>query len=138
MYIFLYVKTFFYGIQWIFCVLWMSIFIRDLADSITPSVGPSVPRSKFFPQEISQLWDFIETWDFREDLKPIVLSPPMPHPPESTLCNHINSYFSALGLHRDLGFSRGPQAHSPFASNTPPLGVGDMQRYPQRFHAFQQ
>ena len=24
--------------------------------------------------QISQLWDFIETWDFREDLKPIVFS----------------------------------------------------------------
>ena len=24
--------------------------------------------------QISQLWDFIETWDFRKDLKPIVFS----------------------------------------------------------------
>ena len=24
--------------------------------------------------QIFQLWDFIETWDFREDLKPIVFS----------------------------------------------------------------
>ena len=28
--------------------------------------------------QISQLWDFIETWDFREDLKPKDLLPPTP------------------------------------------------------------
>ena len=54
-----------------------AIFIRDLADSITPSVGPSVGRSvgpsSFFQIQISQLWDLIETWGFREDLP---LDPP--------------------------------------------------------------
>ena len=32
------------------------------------SVGRSVCRSKIFPSQISQLWDLIETWGFREDL----------------------------------------------------------------------
>ena len=51
--------------------------------------------------QISQLWDFIETWGFREDLKSKILSPPTP-PPESTLCNK-NWNFSALGLHKRPG-----------------------------------
>ena len=68
--------------------------------------------------QISQLWDFIETWGFREDLKFKILSPPTPPLPESTLCNK-NWNFSALGLHRDLEFLRVSQAHSFFSSYHP-------------------
>ena len=53
------------------------------ADSIGPIVGPSVGRSvgpskyfEFLENSVSQLWDLIETWGFREDL-PLVF----PHDP---------------------------------------------------------
>ena len=45
-------------------------------------------------------------------------------PPESTLCKNKNSIFSALGLDRDLGFSRGHQGrqgHRPHDDDDPPL-----------------
>ena len=97
-------------------------FIRDLGFSRGPqSQRPFAcysPTRLGLPQkahcvtakiQISQHWDFIETWDFCKFLKSIVLSPLTPSPPmtppsESTLCNNKNWNFSALGLHRDLGF----------------------------------
>ena len=54
-------------------------FYPQSADSIGPSVhrsvGPSVSPQilAFFRNPVSQLWDLIKTWGFREDLKLIVL-----------------------------------------------------------------
>ena len=40
--------------------------------SVRPSAGPNF-LGFFVENPVSQLWDLIETWGFREDLKPIVL-----------------------------------------------------------------
>merc|ERR1711984_27291 len=58
--------------------------------------------------QFSQLWDSIETWGFREDIKDVkaISLMMMTHPPENTLCKNKNSNFSALGLDRDLGFRK--------------------------------
>ena len=94
------------------------------ADSIGWSVGRSVGRSVrpqilvfFGRNSISQLWDLIDTWGFREDLPLEPLNDPI-------VCTYIyiyiyiyiytsNSYFLALGLNRDLGFSWGPSHGTP-------------------------
>ena len=49
----------------------------------------------------SQLWDLIETWGFREDIKDIIAD-------EDIDDNNDNDDkgISALGLDRDMGFSR--------------------------------
>merc|ERR1712030_77158 len=63
------------------------------------------PKSKV---QFSQLWDLIETWFFCEDIKDVkaIGLMMMTPPPENTMCKNKNSNFSALGLDRDLGFSR--------------------------------
>ena len=66
---------------------------------------------------IPPVWDLIETWGFREDL-PLVF----PHDPRwqsvgrsagRSVKNFSNFNFSALGLDRDLGFSRGTPSGIP-------------------------
>ena len=68
--------------------------------------------------QISQLWDFIETWGFREDLKSKILSPPTP--PQKAHCATKIEISQLWDFIRDLGFSRGPQAQSSFTSPPPP------------------
>ena len=67
--------------------------------------------------QISQLWDFIETWGFREDLKSKILSPPTP--PQKAHCATKIEISQLWDFIRDLGFSRGPQPQRPFASYPP-------------------
>ena len=74
---------------------------------------------------ISQFWDLIETWGFRENLKAIVLHHPYDDnnkkedkdneedkDEKEDIDNNDNNNFSALGLDRDLGFLLGPQGIS--------------------------
>ena len=63
---------------------------------------------------VSQLWDQIETWDFREDSKDIVADDVEDDADDNNDNNdkdgNDDKGISALGLNRDLGFSRGHQA----------------------------
>ena len=77
--------------------------------------------------QISQLWDFIETWGFREDLKSKILSPPTP--PQKAHCATKIEISQLWDFIRDLGFSRGPQSQRPFACY-PPTRLG----LPQKAH----
>ena len=68
---------------------------QQIVPSQNPTNHPQKAHCATTKIQISQLWNFIETWDFREDLKLKVLSPPTPlppprPPPESTLCNNKN------------------------------------------------
>ena len=87
------------------------------------SVGMSVHNFSTF--QISQLWDLIETWGFREDLKVIVLhhldddnNNKEDKDEEENNNNNDNNNFLNLELVRDLGFLQGPQGQS-FSSSHP-------------------
>ena len=69
---------------------------------------------------VSQLWDLIETWGFREDIKDIDADDDN----NNNNADNVNDAndkddedanndkgISALGLDRDMGFSRGHQRH---------------------------
>ena len=47
-------------------LIFLLSFYPQPADSIGPVVGPS-KYFEFFENPVSQLWDLIETWGFRED-----------------------------------------------------------------------
>ena len=66
---------------------------------------------------VSQLWDMIETWSFREDIKDVksigLMMKMTMHCNEEEDNDEVadNNFkdISALGLNRDLGFSQGHQ-----------------------------
>ena len=74
---------------------------------------------------VSQLWDLIETWGFCEDIKDIVANNADDNEDNDNDNNENNNNnndndnkngkddkgISALGLERDMGFSRGHQGH---------------------------
>ena len=49
---------------------------------------------------VSQLWDLIETWGFREDIKDIIADEDIDNKNDND-----DKGISALGLDRDMGFS---------------------------------
>ena len=73
------------------------------------SVSASV-RYVFFNQvlnSVSQLWDLIEIWGFREDIKDIIADGDGDDDDDKD--SNDDKGISALGLDRDMGFSRGHQ-----------------------------
>ena len=52
---------------------------------------------------VSQLWDLIETWGFREDIKDIVADDVNDNNDKG---GNDDKGISALGFDRDMGFSR--------------------------------
>ena len=68
---------------------------------------------------VSQLWDLIETWGFREDIKDIVAADDVAAADNNDDVDDADDNndkdsnddkgISALGLDRDMGFSRGHQ-----------------------------
>ena len=54
---------------------------------------------------VSQLWDLIETWSFRKDIKDIVAD----ENDNDNNDGNDDKGISSLGLDRDMGFSRGHQ-----------------------------
>ena len=52
---------------------------------------------------VSQLWDQIETWGFREDIKDIVVDDAEDDADDKD--GNDDKGISALGLNRDMGFS---------------------------------
>ena len=57
--------------------------------------------SKYSILAITPVWDLIETWVFREDIDDIIV--------DDNNNNNNDKGISALGLDRDMGFSRGHQ-----------------------------
>ena len=66
---------------------------------------------KFF--QLQFLWDLIETWGFREDIKDIDADTDDANADDANDANdkegNDDKGISALGLDRDMGFSRGHQ-----------------------------
>ena len=54
---------------------------------------------------VSQLWDLIETWGFREDIKDIIPVNDDDDDDDDDKDSNNDKGISALGLDRDMGFS---------------------------------
>ena len=60
---------------------------------------------------VSQLWDLIEIWGFREDIKDIITVDDADNNIDKD--SNDDKGISALGLDRDMGFLRGPSFETP-------------------------